>query len=205
MIDNYNDLSIDMFYDVKDILESDLELLEKEEALVALLDGKSHDEVLDMSIKTFGDKVKQLQFLTTVPKNKAPETKYVIDGMEFKVILNPEDMNVAQYIDFNEYQQLEDEKERTVGLLSVFMIPSGKKYGEYDIREVKGKIRKMGTSDVLGLSAFFLEWSRALTKTIHTFLIKKLRKMVKKERNNKTKMELMEALIRLEGTGDMLP
>lgn len=204
MISSYDDLNVGLFFDIKEILETDLELLDKEVALIAMLDNRTQDEVLSMGVNEFSERVKGLQFLTQQPRQIVPDTKYVIDGMVFSVMMNIADMNVAQYIDYNAYIQMEDERDRLIGLLSVFMIPKGKKYGEYDIEDVKKKLNKMTVTNVMSLSAFFLEWSKALTKATHTYLIKKMKKMIKREKNTEIKTQMMEVLARLEDSGRLL-
>lgn len=204
MITRYEDLSVSRFYEVKDIIDTDLELLDKEVALIALLDDKTQDDVLSMGLGEFHEKVSGLRFLTTLPRQVVPDTKYVIDGLEFSVMLNPDEMTVAQYVDYNAYRQMDDECERMIGMLSVFMIPKGKKYGDYNINEVKEKVGKMNVADAMGMSAFFLEWSKALTKVIHTSLIKKLKKMMRKEKDKEVREKIMEAVTHLEDSGDLL-
>lgn len=205
MIKGYKEMTLDMYFQITEILETDLELIDKEVAIIAIMDNKTQDEVLNMELMDFNNRVNALAFLTTQPQRFMPDMKYKIDGQTFEVMASTDEMTVAQYVDYNAYLQMEDEREKILGFLSVFMIPKGKKYGEYKMDEVKEKLMKMNVEDVYALSAFFLEWSKALTKTTQTYLMKKMRKMIKKEKNPQTRQQMMEALEHLQETGDILP
>lgn len=205
MINSFDKMSLPLFYEVKEILDADLDMLDLEVNLIALLSNKTQDEVLNMDLDKFSSMTKELSFLSEGITPKTPEMKYRIDGMTLKVQINPDDMTVAQYVDYNTYMQMEDGLERTLGLLSVFLIPKGKKYGEYDINEVKVRLRKMTIVDVTDLSAFFLEWFKELTKATHIYLTKKMEKMKAKETNPQVRKMMMEAVENLQRSGAMLP
>lgn len=205
MIDTYDKMSLRLFFDVEDIAQSDMDLLDKEVNLIALLSGKSPDDILALPLQEFSNMTSSLQFITGMPNRVIPKTKYTLNGRVYEVMYDAEKMNVAQYVDYSSYCNMEDEREKLIGMLSVFMIPKGKKYGEgYDIKVVKEDILDMIVTEVWSMSAFFLDWLKALTKATQTYLVKKLKKTMKKEKDMEKKMMLQEAITNLEQSGAML-
>lgn len=202
MIESFEQMSLRVFFDVEDIVDSDMEMLDKEVNLVSLLGGMTPDEVLNMPLDEFGRYTSKLKFITDSPKRKIPQTTYVVNGRKYNVLLDADSMSVAQYVDYSSYCREEDEREKIIGMLSVFLIPRGKKYGEYDIKQVREDMLEMTVSDVYSLSAFFLDWCKALTKATQTSLVRKLKKMARKEKGE-TKAMMEQAIRHLEQGGAM--
>lgn len=204
MIDTFDKMSLRVFFDVEDITQSDMDLLDKEVNLIALLSGMSPDDVLALPLAEFSKMTSNLQFITGMPNRVVPKTKYKLNGRIYEVMYDADNMNVAQYVDYASYSKLEDGRERLIGLLSVFLIPKGKKYGDgYDMKVVKEDVLDMSVVEVWSMSAFFLDWSKALTKVTQTYLVKKLKKMAKKEKDMERKRMLEEAAATLETSGVM--
>ena len=110
--------------------------------------------------------------------------------------MNFHKLTTAQYIDFQSYSKDSDYSK----MLSVFLVPKGKKYGEgYDALEVINDVSTMPVGEVLGLMGFFIilyrSWSRALLK----YSSRILRKAAKREKNQ----ELMETVTKMEELADM--
>lgn len=203
MIESFEDLKLRVFFDVEDIVASDMDMLDKEVNLISLLAGMSPDEVLNMPLDEFGKYTSKLRFITETPNRKVPKNVYVINGRKYEVQYNADSMTVAQYVDYCTYGREKDEKDKLIGMLSVFLIPKGKKYGEYDMTQVREDMLDMSVTDVYSLSAFFLDWCKALTEATRTCLVRKLKKMARKE-NGQTKTMMEEAIRHLEDAGAIL-
>jgi len=88
------------------------------------------EEVLNLPLAEFSQKFSKLKFLTEeIPTQLSVKTvevngrKYYFDGLLGKI-------STAQYIDFQNYNKLEDESK----VYSVFFIPEGHQYGDgYDM------------------------------------------------------------------------
>lgn len=201
MIDNYNDLTIGKYLEIKEVIDAGYDEAETNINLIAVLADINVDEVANMNIIEFKKYNEKLEFLLDLPKKRAVATKYNLGGLELETMLAVDEMTVAQYIDYQTY--LKDSDKYLVELLSVFLIPKKKTYCEgYDIIKVQKAIREnLSIVDALSLSAFFLQWYLALTKVTVTSLTKKMRKMMKREKDMEKKMVLQKAIQDLEQNG----
>lgn len=202
MIDNYNKLTIGKYLEVKELLSEDMDALEQQASLIAVLNDMDAEDVLDLPLGTYNKLLQSLGFLMELPKpRQAPPTKYKIDGIEYDVMLNIQDMTIAQYIDYQTF--LKDGDKYIVELLSVFIIPRGHKYNDgYDIADVQKKIReKLSIIDAVTLSAFFLSISQALISSTVRYSIKRMKRLMRKEKNLEMKKKYQEAIAHLEQSG----
>lgn len=202
MIDNYNSLTIKKYLDIKEVLEMNTDEVEQQAELIAILNDMDVEDVLELPLGTYHRLVQSLGFLTELPSpRQAPPTKYKIDGVEYDVMLNIQDMTVAQYIDYQTF--LKEGDKYIVELLSVFIIPKGKKYNEgYDIIEVQKKIRNtLSVVDAVTMSTFFLTLFQALISNTVRYSIKKLKRMMRKEKNLEIREKYKEAITALQQSG----
>ena len=85
-------------------------------------------------------------------------------------------------------------------LLSVFLIPKGKKYGEYDLEEVMNDIYNyFPIADARAVSFFFTLVLQSLTKATLISLERRTKKELKKTKTKeeKEKIEMLLETIRL--------
>lgn len=163
---------------------------------VALFNGMTEDDVLALPLDKFREYMKDLAWMNTPPDIEQPREEYVINGNTYVLTMNFHKLTTAQYIDFQSYSKDSDYSK----MLSVFLVPKGKKYGEgYDALEVINDVSTMPVGEVLGLMGFFIilyrSWSRALLK----YSSRILRKAAKREKNQ----ELMETVTKMEELADM--
>ena len=154
---DWNCISIKKFDEISDILSSmknfnDDEALEININLLSILCDVSVDEIEDLPLTEFSKLVKQTEFLKEMPKVDIKDS-YVINGKKYVLCANVSKMTTAQYID---YQTLIKNADKNVKeLLSVFLIPKGKKYGEYDLDEVITEIYNyIPIADARAVSSF---------------------------------------------------
>jgi hypothetical protein len=201
MIDNYNKLTIGKYLELVEIIEDDtLADIDKNVEIIALLDDKEVDVIYDLPLTEFNEKIQMTSFLYEEPKPLQVSTVYKLGKMELETCLNLNDLTTAQFIDYQTY--VKDDK-KLVELLSVFLIPKGHKYNkDYDIVEVQNVIREnMPVTQAMGLSAFFLLLSKSLLKASLTYSIKKLKKMMRKEKDMKKKEMMKQAIHNLQLNG----
>lgn len=201
MIDNYNKLTIGKYLELVEIIEDDtLADIDKNVEIIALLDDKEVDVIYDLPLTEFNEKIQMTSFLYEEPKPLQVSTVYKLGNMELETCLNLNDLTTAQFIDYQTY--VKDDK-KLVELLSVFLIPKGHKYNkDYDIVEVQNVIREnMPVTQAMGLSAFFLLLSKSLLKASLTYSIKKLKKMMRKEKDMKKKEMMKQAIHNLQLNG----
>lgn len=203
MIESYDKLPLYKWFEINEILTSEDSDIDKQVDMICVLGDYERDYVEGLKLEDYSRLVQKTRFILTLPKTEMPENVYTLGEFRLEPMLNARDMNVAQYTDYSTYLQLDNMQERMIGLISVFLIPKGKKYNDgYSVDRVKELILTELTVDkALSLSAFFLEYTKAWLKGTQTYLVKRLKKM-KLAKEQRERME--KALADLEAAGDML-
>ncbi|MBO7387381.1 MAG: hypothetical protein J6U15_06210 [Lachnospiraceae bacterium] len=195
MIKDWSDVTLSTWMRMNEITARENEI-ERIVGFVALFNEMTEDEVLALPLDKFKEYMAQMGWMNTPPDIEQPKQEYTINGKTYVLTMNFHKLTTAQYIDFQSYTKSEDYSQ----MLSVFLIPKGKKYGEdYDVYEVQQDLKQMPVQEVLGLMGFFIilyrSWSRALLK----YSSRILRKAAKREKNP----ELMETVTKMEELADM--
>ena len=204
MIDNYSDVTIEKYMEIKAVIEEQYDNDVTNVKLVSILSDMTEEEVGNLNLTEYKKLNEKLIFLTEMPSKKMIATKYKLGGCEFEMMMNIQDMTVSQYIDYQTF--IKDTEKYLVELISIFLIPKGKKYNEgYDIMKVHKLIKEnLSIVDALSMSDFFLLWYQSLTKaTLHS-LIRRLKKMKKKMKNQEEIRKMEEAIANLQQSGDGL-
>lgn len=201
MIDSFDKLTIGKYKDIKDVLDRNLSEVETNMEIVAILNDLDVSDIGDMPLGAFNYLMRDMLFLYSEPKKRMVADRYRFGKYELNTMLNLKDMTVAQYVDYQEF--LKDSDKYLTQILSVFLIPKGKKYNEgYDIVDVQRAIEdNMSIEEAISLSAFFLNLYQSLTKVTLTSLTKRMRRMEKKSRNEEEKRKLQEVIRHLETAG----
>lgn len=136
---NYNELPISTYHKVKEIAESDLDDITKEVKYISILYGIPEPDIWELSVIEIGNLRKQLQWLNNTDFNQKFEGgEYTINGNTYVIDKKIENVSYSQFVDFQNYY---GRKNMEAEILSVFMIPKGKKYGQdYDIDKVINEI-----------------------------------------------------------------
>ncbi len=156
------------------------------------------EDVLDLPLKEFNEKCKELQFLQKpVPNDlhvkniKVNGREYYFDGLLGKI-------TTAQYIDFQNYQKNEDEQK----IFSVFIIPKGHKYNDgYDMDQVFNDILDVPVPILFSASFFFIRQFELFIKIFRRYSIKQM----KKTGLPKEVMENLEKVVNLSTTMMITP
>lgn len=205
---NWNDISVNTFIKLKALpsLSSadEIEILDANVRLLSVLCDCSEDDISKLNAKKFSKLIDQTTFLKTMPKVNIKE-KYNINGKDYRLFLSLKDMSIAQYIDFQTYYK--DKDNNVKELLSCFLIPKGKKYGEdYSIDEVINDIGEhLSIVDANSIMFFFVILYQSLTKVTLTYLIKELKKMKKKNLDKEMIEKKEQAIKELRKAMDLLP
>lgn len=202
MIDNYNSLTIKKYLDIKEVLEMNTEEIDKQVSLIAILSDMDENDVYNLPLPEFQELNEKTAFLNELPQTRNyPKTKYKLGGLELETVLDMRDVTAGQYIDYQTF--VKDTDKYLVELLSVFLVPKGKKYNDgYDILEVQNAIREnLSIVEAISMSAFFLMLCESLIKATVQSSIKKLKRMMRKEKDKKVKAEYQKAITALEQSG----
>lgn len=204
MIDSYEKLTIKKYKEVKEVVNSNTDEAQVKIDLVAVLNDMHPNDVEDLPVITFNTLLQSTGFLMEEPQKRMVATVYKLGGYELDVLMNLSNMTVAQYIDYQNY--LKNVDDNLTQIISVFLIPKGKKYCEgYDVIEVQKAIEEnMSIVDALSLSAFFLLLYRSLTKGTITCLKRKMKWMKMWSKKKEEREKLKEVIANLESVGNGL-
>ena len=114
-----------------------------------------------------------------------------LPGYRIEVMKDVTKINMAQYVDYQNFIRM-PLRESMDKLLSIFLIPKGKKYNEdYDIIDLQKTIRENLSFRVAeGLLGFFLrKWGESLIRSLDYY-----RKAARKEEDPQKKKEMTEML-----------
>ena len=190
------------YWSIIDILQSDEDDITKQAELVAIIEGISVDEVLNMPINESAQKVKSLDFLNEFHMNEFKNIKSIpMHGKTYNVITDMSKLTTAAFIDYNTYTKLSF-RDAYDKILSCFIIPAGFIYNDgYDVVEVQKVIREnLPWAEVQGLLGFLVRGYVKQFKRSRQFLIKEIKKekdqMKREELQSKVKdMDLQLSLL----------
>ena len=205
---NWDSITIEKYYDLQDILNDEVDDdITKNVKMVALITDKDESEIWNMDLTEAGEYISKLIFLNKFDIPDHPNMKFNLPGYQLKVMKDVTKINVAQYVDFQNFVKM-PMKEGMEKILSIFLIPEGCKYNDgYDIIDLQKEIRENLSFRVAeGLLSFFIEKYGKLL--IHSLVY--CRKQVRKTRDpemmekfKKTEKEIqqkLDSLIRLIGS-----
>ena len=147
---------------------------DENERVFAIMEAVFGEDVLDLPLKDFNEKCKELQFLQKeIPNDlhvkdiKVNGREYYFDGLLGKI-------TTAQYIDFQNYQKNNDEQKS----FSVFIIPKGHKYNDgYDMEQVFNDILDIPVPVLFSASFFFSRQFELFIRIFRRYSIKQMKKL----------------------------
>ena len=197
---NWDNITIEKYYTIMDILNDETDDdITKNVKLVAIMLDKDEEEIWDMDLSEAGDYISRLMFLNKFDIPSHPNMNIKLPGFDLKVMKDVTKINVAQYVDFQNFVKL-PLREGMDKILSIFLIPEGFKYNDgYDIIEVQKTIRENLSFRVAeGLLGFFLrKYGRSLIHSL-VYCKRQIRKMKDKEMQEKWMMVETETKKKLQ-------
>src|SRR5574344_984539 len=166
MIDNYNDMSISLWREIRETLEDmgEASELEVQVALISLLSGMEEDEIRNLPLKEYSEMAAKTRFLMQQPNVKAIRPRNLpINGKKYDLVDDIKDLTTGQYIDYQTYMQDNEDFKNLAKVLSVFIVPKGKTYNEgYDVEDVIRELDEhLSIQIALGVCFFFREKYRS--------------------------------------------
>lgn len=209
---NWNDITIGVYNKLNKLLKFEptddvvMDELNLTIQILSVLCDVDEDVIGDLTRSEFGKLAAQSAFLQELPKVKIKD-KYTINGKEYTVQFNVQDMTMAQYIDYQTF--IKEQDKYMSNILACFLIPKGKKYGDgYNLQEVVNDIENyFSIVDAHSVCFFFTLLFQSLTKVMLTYLVKKMKKGMKKmtqEEKEKTQeaIDHLNKVINLVKNGD---
>lgn len=202
MITSYNELTVGKYQEIRKIDFDDLDILEQQVALIAVLNDMDEEEVFDLPLEEYKELSAGLQFLNTPPQidYKRKLKSITLKGQEYRILQDAREMTAGQYIDYQHYLGADNFDEQLPNILTVFVLPKGKEYGEdYDIYELAQTFRKdMPIITAMEIAAFFFRVSQFSIKTSLRSLRMRLRMMMRRTKDETVKEQMREAISQLE-------
>ena len=162
MIDSFDKLTIGAFLRLAAIPD-DLEPLDKQVAILAVLSGCSEDDILALPLAEYSRRVAASRFLDGEMPRRLPQRSYKCGDYTLVPVRDFRKITTAQFVDFKTFTDRAGGDARrlsamTVELLSCMLTPDGCEYCDgYDPADVQDAIREhLRADDALALSAFFL-------------------------------------------------
>lgn len=203
MIDSYDKLTIGKYRELM-ALDNDVDDVTKGINILSVLSDYTEEELYDMPLDDFSKLMAKTSFLQrNVEKTdwKKLGKQLVINGKKYDVIKEARKMTAGQYIDYREYTK-DSEKfmDMLPFILTVFLIPSGMKYGNgYDTAELAQEFNDhLDIKTALSISDFFLHQSKVSMMTSILSLKWMMKRMMKKEKNQEIKEKIQIAVERMD-------
>lgn len=189
---SYEELPIEKYLELKEILQNDDDDSNKQLEIIALLADISIEQLLEQNISEIQGIANKCDFLSNKQINIKENIKTItVNNIKYTVCTDLQKFTVAQYVDFQNYPK--DEK-HLADNLSTFVIPKGKKYGEdYDVVQVIHDFNKyLDISTAISLQNFFIKKLLQSTKDTLRYLLPLMKMKMKKTKNPKAKEVLKQ-------------
>lgn len=162
---SWQDVTVSVFYKLEELFK-DVPSLDSHQGIARLLSilcDESIDEVLNLTIAESSKLFAQAQWVNTeIPQNKIKLKELQIGDKQYVIQYDLSKMPMGAFIDYNSYV---NEENNLAKILSTFLIPKGKKYGEgYDVFDVIKDIED-NLPITIATSLFF-----SLNKRLSTFV-----------------------------------
>ena len=208
MIDSYDKLTIKKYRELVSIEKGEDEM-EYGVDILSVLSDMEQGELMEMPLDKFTNLMAKTKFLSQPIERvdyKKLGKRITVNGNEYRLIKNAKDLTAGQYIDYKAYVSRENFLEMLPYILTIFLIPEGKKYNDgYDITELAKEFdENMGLPIALGISDFFWHQSLLSTKSSILYLKWKMKRMMKKEKNPEMREQLTMALEQVESLQSLL-
>lgn len=186
----WNEITVNKYYEILDILNDEVgDAIEYNTRLIDCIWGI---DSADIPIVRFSWYLDELKFLQEPYKPKTPKKEYVIKGIKFRPTLDVSKITTAQYID---YQELLKRNEHKL-LLNVLFIKDGEDYGQSDYSDFLWE--NLTLPDYSDVMFFFLQLLNNLTMDTLNSSKKMLKKMYRREKDQKKKEELMDEMVKIQ-------
>ena len=178
---SWHSINIEQWYQIYQITKANISEIDRAAELLKVVMCDANAD--DVPIAVFAERLKFLDFLKDeMPKDKIKK-EYSFGGRVFELRAAPDKITAAQYIDYKNYAKEEEDEQLKIGkYLSVFFVPKGETYGDYDMKEVIETLETYCNISTANTVAFFLQTQ--LNKSIQV-----LKNSLEKEMK-KTKMQL---------------
>lgn len=192
-IKSFKEMSLKTYYELDKLKNKKIDAVDFEIELISILCECSVNDILDLTISEYQAIRAEAQFVADFPDivPNCPDNM-TINGHKYAISKDLSKVTTAQYIDFQNYLKMENNVQY---VLSCFLIPEGKKYGQgYNVDDVINDIMDLDIIDALTVCFFFINLYLTSIKVILHSLESKTKKEIKKTKNKEMKKQLMKKL-----------
>lgn len=196
----YKDINIKKYLELKKVLDDTDDLYRVQSQLIAIVNDMTEEEVLNLPLTEYTKKVHTIDFLTEVPKisNRTPK-KLNLNGRKYEVITDVRKLSAGQYIDFQTLMQSENVDDYLPNLLACFIMPENENYGDYDVMAVADEISEyLDIETAFSLMRFFQSASSLLISNTLSYLVKRMKKLLRETKDAQTKEKIQEAITQMK-------
>lgn len=187
---SYSQMPLKIYFQLREIIDDDsLDDMDKELSIISLLCDIPYDDLLEMNLNDIKGVANQLEFLNNFDVKPKGHIKHIsINNIKYNVCTDISKFTVAQYVDFQMYTSKKT-TENIAEVLSTFIIPDGKKYGEdYDIAETIENFKTyIDIQTAMTVQNFFTEKLAKYINNILLYLRTQILMMKMKMKNIKKK------------------
>ena len=181
-----------------DINERELDSdLEKSVGYLSVLMSKPEDELWSLNIMELRNLLENTKWLfeSEFTFNKHPFKHLTINGEKYDICVDIMKFSVAQYADFQIYWDKRTDPNYMAKLMTIFVIPKGKKYNEgYDVLELADILEdNISITDFNSICFFFLLDLLNLTKAMALYSVW----LTKRKRKDPKLQEMLKQLVTL--------
>lgn len=202
MINDYKKLPIGKWLEIRDVQRDEAieDKYTKTVAMLSILSDIPEEELYDLKLEDFSKMTGEMAFLMKEVPQVPVCDRYKLGEYNLVLVRDLKELTASQFIDYQTF--IKDTDKYIVELLSIFLIPKGKKYcKDYDIVDVQKAIREnLSIADAMSVSAFFLDLFKVLYRSMQIYLTKMLKKMKKKMKAEEV-TQIEQALQNLENVG----
>lgn len=167
---NWTDITYRQLLDIREAAN----IKDDNERVYAIMEVVFGESVLDLDLKNFAMKCKEIEFLQKEIPNDLHIKDIKVNGREYYFDGLLGNITTAQYIDFQNYQKNSDEYKT----FSVFIIPKGHKYNDgYDMDQVFNDILDIPVPVLFSASFFFSRQFELFIKIFRRYSIKQMKKL----------------------------
>lgn len=184
---NWEDINLKTFKELIALYKSNATNLE----LISLLANKPAE---DLSLEELKDWINEIKFLEEPYKPKKIKSEYNIQNKIYKPVVSLKDIKAGQFIDFQTF--IKDPEKNIANIAACFLLEKGKTYGDNDpLEEAEFFDKYLKITDYKDIFNFFTIAWRSYMKTIQAYLVKNLKKALKKEKNPIMRIKILRAMI----------
>lgn len=179
------DVTLRQFQELQELFKIE----DETERLLAIAELLLGDDVTNLPINEFAQKIKVLEFMKEPIPEGNPIKKVEVNGRKYYMDCLLGNVTAAQYIDYTNHAKAND----ICKMMSVFLIPDGHKYNDgYDIEQVFKDVNDLPIPIVNSAAFFFGKQFKLFMEIFQRCSTRKLKKTKMPKKVKKAAIKVVE-------------